>query len=547
MPIFMLTPHPVTGLKGLKRAARPPRPHAPSPSLLTLVKGIALSALLSGCSALPSLDGRPASHTLPAAETADTRLGRATSPQAQAHPGQSGVLMLAEGREAFATRMLLAEAAERSLDVQVYIWHADLTGTLLMQAMRAAADRGVRVRLLLDDNTTAGMDERLAALDSHPHIEVRLFNPFKQRNWRWMGYLTDFDRLNRRMHNKSITADDRVSIVGGRNIGDEYFGAGQEVSFVDMDVLATGAVVPQVSSDFDRYWASASSYPVASLLPPAPQQALDRMTETADALARSPSAAPYVTALQQSTFIKQLVAGELALEWTTVRLVSDDPAKGLGQAKSETLVPQRLREVLGRPTQELLLVSPYFVPTDSGTRALTDLREQGIQVSVLTNSLAATDVPAVHAGYAKRRAALLRGGVQLFELKPDGMAPRSSPGDRGLMGSSGASLHAKTFALDGQRVFVGSFNLDPRSAALNTESGFVIDSPPMAARIAAAFAEQLPKRSYVLRLDSQGQVEWLDPSSSDASTKLLHHEPQTPLWKRAMVRVLAWLPIEWLL
>lgn len=543
----MVTPHPVTGLKGQKLAVRLPLPYAPRSHWFTLVKGIALSALLSGCSGLPSLDGRPASSTLPTTETADTRLGRATVPQAQAHPGQSGVLMLAQGREAFATRMLLADAAERSLDVQVYIWHADLTGTLLMQAMRAAADRGVRVRILLDDNTTAGMDERLAALDSHPHIEVRLFNPFTQRDWRWVGYLTDFGRLNRRMHNKSITADDRVSIVGGRNMGDEYFGAGQDVSFVDMDVLATGAVVPQVSADFDRYWSSASAYPVASLLPAAPPQALDRMTKSADALARSPSAAPYVAALKQSTFIKQLVASELALEWTTVRLVSDDPAKGLGQAKSETLVPQRLREVLGQPTRELLLVSPYFVPTDSGTRALTDLSGQGIQVSVLTNSLAATDVPAVHAGYAKRRAALLRGGVKLFELKPDGMAPRSSPEDRGLMGSSGASLHAKTFAMDGQRVFVGSFNLDPRSAALNTESGFVIDSAPMAAQIATAFAEQLPKRSYVLRLDSQGQVEWLNPSSSDESTKLLHHEPQTPLWKRAMIRVLAWLPIEWLL
>lgn len=543
----MLTPYPVPELKGQKLAVRLPLPYAPRSHWFTLVKGIALSALLSGCSGLPSLDGRPASSTLPTTETADTRLGRATVPQAQAHPGQSGVLMLAQGREAFATRMLLADAAERSLDVQVYIWHADLTGTLLMQAMRAAADRGVRVRILLDDNTTAGMDERLAALDSHPHIEVRLFNPFTQRDWRWVGYLTDFGRLNRRMHNKSITADDRVSIVGGRNMGDEYFGAGQDVSFVDMDVLATGAVVPQATATPlgrpMRWTNSGRNRPT----PAAPPQALDRMTKSADALARSPSAAPYVAALKQSTFIKQLVASELALEWTTVRLVSDDPAKGLGQAKSETLVPQRLREVLGQPTRELLLVSPYFVPTDSGTRALTDLSGQGIQVSVLTNSLAATDVPAVHAGYAKRRAALLRGGVKLFELKPDGMAPRSSPEDRGLMGSSGASLHAKTFAMDGQRVFVGSFNLDPRSAALNTESGFVIDSAPMAAQIATAFAEQLPKRSYVLRLDSQGQVEWLNPSSSDESTKLLHHEPQTPLWKRAMIRVLAWLPIEWLL
>ena len=178
---------------------------------------------------------------------------------------------------------------------------------------------------------------------------------------------------------------------------------------------------------------------------------------------------------------------------------------------------------------------------------MTELSGQGVDVKVLTNSLAATDVPAVHAGYAKRRLALLRGGVKLYELKPDPIAPRASSGDRGLTGSSGASLHAKTFAIDGQRVFVGSFNLDPRSAALNTESGFVIDSPPMAARIAAAFADQLPKRSYVLRVDNQGHVEWQDPSSPDGSMKLLHQEPQTPLWKRAMVRMLSWLPIEWLL
>ncbi|MEP6969202.1 MAG: phospholipase D family protein, partial [Betaproteobacteria bacterium] len=456
--------------------------------IATKATAIALLAMLCGCTPLPPLEDRSQSRALEPAETADTRLGRATAPQAQAHPGQSGVLMLAEGREAFATRMLLAEAAERSLDVQVYIWHADLTGTLLMQAMRAAADRGVRVRILLDDNNTAGMDERLAALDNHPHIEVRLFNPFMQRDWRWLGYLTDFGRLNRRMHNKSMTADNRASIVGGRNIGDAYFDAGQEVAFVDLDVLATGAVVPQVSADFDRYWASASAYPVASLLPAAAPGALNRLTASAAAMARSPEAAPYVAALERSKFIQQLVAGELALEWTAVRLVSDDPAKGLGLANSEVLVPQRLHEVLGRPQHELLLVSPYFVPTDSGTRALTELSARGVGVSVLTNSLAATDVPAVHAGYAKRRPALLRGGVKLFELKPDSNASHASIGDRGLTGSSGASLHAKTFAIDGQRVFVGSFNLDPRSAALNTESGFVIDSPPMASRIAAAFS-----------------------------------------------------------
>ena len=510
-------------------------------SVLTLT----LLALLSGCAALPTLAGRSQTRALD--NTAETRLGRASVAPAKAHPGQSGVLALAEGREAFATRMLLAEAAERSLDVQYYIWHADLTGTLLMQALGQAAERGVRVRLLLDDNNTGGLDALLAALDSHPNLEVRLFNPFMQRDWRWLGYLSDFGRLNRRMHNKSFTADNQVTIIGGRNIGDEYFDAGQEVSFVDLDVLAVGAVVPLVSADFDRYWASASAYPVASLLPAADPQSLNRLAEHAAQVRSSPAATPYLAALGRSDFIKRLIAGELALEWTEVRLVSDDPAKGLGQAGVQALLPQKLANVLGAPQQELLLVSPYFVPTASGTQALTELRGRGVAVSVLTNALAATDVPAVHAGYAKRRHALLRGGVKLFELKPDAYAPRSAHADRGLAGSSGASLHAKTFAVDSRRVFIGSFNLDPRSAALNTESGFVIDSPRMAADISNASRETLATQAYTVRLNDEGRIEWLDRQSSEGAPQVQDHEPQTPVWKRALLRVLSWLPIEWLL
>ena len=505
-----------------------------------------LIGTLFGCAALPSLEGR--SQTRAFEDTATTRLGRASALPIGAHRGQTGVLALPEGREAFATRMLLAEAAERSLDVQVYIWHADLTGRFLLDALRQAADRGVRVRLLLDDNNTQGLDAMLAALDSHPNVEVRLFNPFLQRSWRWLGYLSDFDRLNRRMHNKSFTADNQVSVVGGRNVGDEYFEAGQEVSFVDLDVLAVGAVVPRVSADFDRYWASASAYPVASLLPAAEPGALDRWAQAAAQLRSDPAAQPYISALGRSDFVKRLVAGELALEWTDVRLVSDDPAKGLGQADAQSLLPQRLAEVLGKPVKELLLVSPYLVPTASGTDALTGLSKQGVAVSVLTNSLAATDVPAVHAGYAKHRRALLDGGVKLFELKPDrGDAARSLRSDRGLAGSSGASLHAKTFAVDRRRVFVGSFNLDPRSAALNTESGLVIDSLTMATNIAMAFENHLAGRSYALRLDGEGGIEWRDQPSPSAPGQVHHTEPRTSVWKRAMVTLLSWLPIDWLL
>jgi putative cardiolipin synthase len=499
-----------------------------------------------GCSPLPTLQGRSESRALD--NTQETRLGRAAAQQQQAHAGETGVLALPKGREAFATRMLLAAAAERSLDVQYYIWHPDLTGSLLMEALHLAADRGVRVRLLLDDDNTQGLDPMLAAVDSHANIEVRLFNPFMQRDWRWLGYLSDFSRLNRRMHNKSFTADNQAAILGGRNIGDGYFDVNQEVSFIDLDVLAVGKVVPQVSADFDRYWASASAYPVASLLPATSPQALAELAQRVAQVRSSPAVEPYLSALARSDFVRRLVAGELALEWADVQLVSDDPAKGLGQIGPKSQFPIRLIEKLGKPVQELLLVSPYFVPTASGTQALTELSASGVAVSVLTNSLAATDVLAVHAGYAKRRHALRAGGVKLFEFKPErGEAVRSRPSDRGLAGSSGASLDAKTFAVDRRRIFVGSFNLDPRSAALNTESGLVIDSPTLAAGVADAFENRLASQSYMLRLNEAGQIEWQDRAFPTAPAQLHHTEPQTPPWKRAMVRLLSWLPIEWLL
>src|SRR5690606_28033429 len=236
---------------------------------ILLLTGLAVSLWAD----LPSLERRPVSRAL--TDTADTRLGRAVATQTAERPGLTGVYPLNDGPDAFAVRRLLAPAAERSIDAQYYIWHGDITGTLLFNELRAAADRGVRVRLLQDDNTTAGLDEILAALDAHPNIEVRLFNPFVIRSPRWIGYATDFSRLNRRMHNKSFTVDNQATVIGGRNIGDEYFGAGENGLFVDLDVLAIGEVVSDVSDDFDRYWASASSYPADRILPRLPRSRLD--------------------------------------------------------------------------------------------------------------------------------------------------------------------------------------------------------------------------------------------------------------------------------
>ena len=490
--------------------------------------------LLAGCSSLPSLEARSVSTAF--TDTESTRIGRAVVPLAARHPGMSGVYPLLDSRDAFAARMLLARAADRSLDIQYYIWHGDMSGMLLLQELQQAAARGVRVRLLLDDNGISGLDATLAALDAHPNVEVRLFNPFPSRTLRWTGYLTDFSRLNRRMHNKSFTADSQATIVGGRNVGDEYFDAAEGSVFVDLDVLAVGPVVHEVSSDFDRYWASGSAYPVDRLLPPAdgpPELAVDEGR-----------AKVFVDAVRKSEFVRELLEARLPLEWGRTYLVSDAPAKGLGRAPESALLPHKLGELLGDPRSEVELISAYFVPAQS-TELFASMAKRGVRVSVLTNSLEATDVAAVHAGYAKRRKTLLAAGVTLYELKRVSPQSQSARGFAGRSGSSASSLHAKTFSVDRARVFVGSFNFDPRSANLNTEMGILIDSPALAQRIASSFETGIPERSYQVRLSDEGALYWIERRGQE---QVRHDiEPGTSFWQRAGVRLISLLPIDWLL
>jgi cardiolipin synthase C len=490
---------------------------------------------------LPSLEDRPPSSAF--SDTGATRLGRAVAPRVAARPGMSGIRALRDAREAFAARVLLAGAAERSLDVQYYIWRNDLTGTLLFESLRAAADRGVRVRLLLDDNNTSGLDTTLEALDSHANVEVRLFNPFVRRRFRALGYATDFSRLNRRMHNKSFTADNQATIVGGRNVGDEYFGATHGVLFADLDVLAVGPVVNDVSLAFDRYWTSGSAYPAERVLRPIPAARSAEIAAAARRIEGSPEAVTYVSALRSSSLVRNLTEGTLELEWAIARMVCDDPAKGLGSAAPESLVYRQLREVLGDPRNELDLVSPYFVPTEACVDWFVELSKRGVEVRILTNSLEATDVSFVHAGYSKRRKPLLREGITIYELRR--AADRSSPRPAASGGSSGASLHAKTFAVDRARVFVGSFNFDPRSAKLNTEMGFVIESPELARQIGELFRTVVPADAYDVRLSENGRMSWIERRGAES----LRHgtEPGAGVFRRAWISFLSALPIEWLL
>ncbi len=503
---------------------------------------IALASLITGCASLPSLEGRITTSAL--ADTSGTRLGNAVTPLVAANPGKNGIHPLRYPHDAFAVRMLLAEAAEKSLDVQYFIWHGDRVGYLLFEALWRAAERGVRVRVLLDDLNTRGLDPTIGALDAHPNIEVRLYNPLVHRNSLALNFLTDFTRVNRRMHNKSFTADNQVSVVGGRNIGNEYFGAGRERIFVDMDVMVLGPAVGDVSKEFDLYWNSPSAYPAASIVGISRPEATANLKATFSAMRADPESVTYQEAVRKTPFVRDLLNRQLAFEWTTVQVVYDDPAKTLDTTGEVQLAPELMRTV-SRADKTLDLVSPYFVPAADGTTVLQALAKKGVKVRILTNSLAASDVSAVHAGYANHRRDLLEAGIQIYEIKPT--VAKESHEDRYMTGSSSsAALHAKTFAVDRSRIFVGSLNLDQRSKRLNTEMGVVIESPVLAQRLSAFFDTEVPKRAYEVRLTPDGRdLEWIEQTSS--GEKRYDSEPGTSWFLRRKVDILSILPIEWLL
>jgi putative cardiolipin synthase len=504
----------------------------------------ALAALFAGCATLPPPEGRTATTAF--TDTAQTRLGRGVAAEVAAHPGKTGIHAMPAPRDAFAARVLLAAAAERSIDAQYFVWHGDQVGTLLFEALWRAAERGVRVRLLLDDLGTEGLDSTIGALDAHANVEVRLYNPFLQRDARLLGFMMDFSRLNRRMHNKSFTVDNQASVVGGRNIGNEYFGAGTGLAFADLDVIAVGAAVPEVSKEFDLYWNGASAYPAAAFVGTGrPEGAAALQARFASARA-DPEGTAYIEAVRTTPLVRDLLNGSLEKEWTDARLVYDDPAKTLDRGdRTDVLLFPQLVGTMGRPERTLDLVTPYFVPGEDGTAALGALAARGVKVRILTNSLASSDVTAVHSGYAKRRADLLRAGVRLYELKPT--AARESREVAVAFGSgSSSALHAKTFAVDGARIFVGSFNFDQRSARLNTEMGLVIGSLALAQRLGRTFDDEVPRIAYEVRLAPEGGgLQWIERT---AGGEIRHDtEPGTSWWLRTKVEFLSILPIEWML
>ncbi|MDP3271291.1 phospholipase D family protein [Limnobacter sp.] len=512
-------------------------------AIKALITVFLIGTLLQGC-ALPPLNDRTQSGALSPQLASETKLGKSLAVRLAQNRGKAGIYPIQDPKQAFAGRVALARAAERTIDIQSYLWHNDTTGTLMLNELFAAAQRGVRVRLLLDDNGITGLDNQLNRLDRHPNIEVRLFNPFVIRNPKWLGYITDFSRANRRMHNKSFTVDNMVTISGGRNIGDEYFGATDAELFTDLDMLCVGAVVDAVSRDFDLYWQSNSSYPSSKILLPTEPTVLDKLDSEELTAEQQERAAVYTTQVRESVFVQDFLSGNLQLQWTEVRMVSDDPAKGLDEASREDYLVAELRDFIAEPKFSLSVVSPYFVPTEKGVAFFSRLAKAGVNVQILTNSLEATDVAAVHSGYAKTRVELLKAGVKLFELKSSSGVQKTNTKRNLMLGNSGSSLHTKTFSVDSSRVFVGSFNFDPRSVNLNTEMGFLIQSESLATQIDLAF-QALPVMAYEVRLDENDALVWIERQSGK---EIVHNlEPKATAWRKAVVFFYSLLPINDLL
>jgi cardiolipin synthase C len=515
---------------------------------------IAFAAVLSACSSLrPDFVKQPSTALPPATDTPSAHY---ISAELSQHGDQSGFRLLTGSTNALMSRVALADHAQHSIDLQYYIFQNDETGRLLAQRLLAAADRGVRVRMLLDDISASNEDRMLDALDAHENIEVRLFNPFQTRDPSTLSkigqFLLEGRRLNRRMHNKSFIADNDVAIIGGRNIGNDYFDAGSDNNFRDLDLVAIGPVVREASRVFDDYWNSDAAYPVTAFRNTRDTQ--DDLTLLRAALARD--AREFAQSDYAQASLEDLPDGATADRhgkwfWGPAVVIADQPEKIEARDDVPALrIGPQLKTMIESAQKEVLLISPYVVPGDSGTLFLTGLAQRGVSTQVLTNSLASNDEPAAHSGYARYRRRLLEGGVQLYELRP---APGAAQRATAHGTSSGVSLHAKAMVVDREHVFIGSLNMDQRSKLLNTEMGVIINSAPLALAVKQFFdTAALPSNSFHVMMqkspDSKTGGTQMTWSWTEASgTMSAQSEPCTTEARRFEVSIMALLPIEGLL
>ncbi|QFU77240.1 phospholipase D family protein [Halioglobus maricola] len=489
---------------------------------------IALIALASACASLPDEVDRTASAAI--GDISGTRLHTDLTPLLDANPQQSGFHILPVGEDAFLTRVGLIRQADRTLDLQYYMWHEDLTGSGLFNAVVKAADSGVRVRLLLDDMNTAGMDPTLRALDTMKNIEVRLFNPFANRNNRLDDIVTDPLRINHRMHNKTLTVDGIATIFGGRNIGDEYFAADMELGFGDMDALAIGPIAKEVGSQFDLYWNSEYAYPITAFYDQEPDaEAIAAYRAAAAVKLETIMDSQYAAGLREMDLAQAESFSDLSYAWSEGIIAYDQPDKIVSRdIAPETHLFPTLLKGMNTAESDLLIISPYFIPGDELTEYLVGRAEAGVRVRILTNSLLSNDVPAVHAGYIRYRKALVEGGVELYELRAD--LGRSAGGGAKAIKPQKSSLHAKYMVFDEHWLWVGSYNMDGRSTIYNTEFGAYFIDPAEAKNQSAKFDERIMGVAFKVELDDDGDLAWV--TQRDGELERFDKEPDTSWWER---------------
>ncbi len=497
---------------------------------------------MAGCGTLPmQVERAPSVAVKPSADSTLARIAQRSIPA----PDQTGFRLMPLGVYALDTRVQLARRAKHSLDLQYYYIGNDSTGRLLLRNVRDAAMRGVRVRLLVDDLYTTGGDPLFRGLAAFPNIEVRLFNPFccgrTSLLAKYTASLADFGRLNHRMHNKLFVADGAMAVAGGRNIADEYFMRSMSDNFVDMDAFIVGAVVPQLESIFDTYWNSPHVYPVEAIIASdlnreELQASFNRLVDEGEQMMELKL--PPFDVLGYGPISEDLDAGRVGLIWGKATAFADPPAKVTAMsddAARSMSVSMNVMDLVMASSSDVVISSPYFIPGEMGVKAFGDLRKRKVSVTIITNSLAANDEPLVHTGYSRYRVALLKSGVDLYELSPSRIQRATRLGWTGM---SIGRLHAKTAVIDRHTVFIGSMNLDPRSASKNTELGIIAEAPQLAKEVIRVIHLSKLQSAYRLRFAADGEsLEWL--TMDDDGELVLLAEPEATLWRRLQNVLLA--------
>lgn len=518
----------MTGLNLYMRAAKR--------STTLLCAGV-VSVALGACAPVPLDAPKPVSFA--AVAPPSSKLQQSARALAADRPAShTSFAPLADGNEALGARLRSIEAAEQTIDLQYFLMKPDLAGALVSQALLKAADRGVRVRYLIDDVFTTVSDDTLGYLDAHPNMEVRVFNPSARPGSKFLNFVTEFARVNRRMHNKIFTVDGASAIIGGRNIADEYFQIQTTSEFADFEMLLTGPAVADVQKAFDLYWNDGWSVPMSRLKEPPSQAELAQARSELDARL-VPARDVYDKAVNDPYFAR-LSAGEEAIFSGPTTVVVDRPVKVKTPVRGgERVLAETLLRRMKNAKKDVILITPYFVPEDYGARLFENLAQRGVRVRIVTNSVGSTNHTYVHAGYRRHREPLLRAGVEIYELRSDAMQALGElpPDDK-----TGLVMHSKAAVIDTNEVFVGSMNLDPRSVKINSELGVFFDSPAFGRFMQERLQIGLRDYAYRLSLAPDGRLLWHydNPQARSVTVK----EPGATAWNGFVIGLTELLGVE---